>query len=190
VDRSGFDACAPLLDAVFAAARSRFPRRSGSKAVYADRKERLSRQSLDFLRKKARCGIRAADTISSVLNRHRGSPLRTHASRTGVPMISANNVSASWHASGCSLTTEASGQLKPRMTISSPVSSSSARPPRSCKTSTAFFRRFRSSASLETVGSGALPQAKYPREFDEYIYKTTEELKRKIDALHEKYHMS
>ena len=33
----------------------------------------------------------------------------------------------------------------------------------------------------------ALPQAKYPEEFDLYIRKTTEQLKKKIDKLHKRY---
>ena len=33
----------------------------------------------------------------------------------------------------------------------------------------------------------ALPQAKYPKEFDEYIYATTEKLKKTLDDLHKKY---
>jgi hypothetical protein len=33
----------------------------------------------------------------------------------------------------------------------------------------------------------ALPEAQYPVEFDEYIYKTTKKLKQTIDSLHKKY---
>jgi len=33
----------------------------------------------------------------------------------------------------------------------------------------------------------ALPQAKFPREFDEYIFRTTEKLKKDLDDLHKRY---
>ena len=60
------------------------------------------------------------------------------------------------------------------------------------------FARFMSSVTLWNLYTArpnhevpdhvvALPQAKYPVEFDHYIFETTERLKNKLDSLHRKY---
>lgn len=102
---------------MFAAARSPSPKVRQQGRVREPKRTSIEAKPRFPSEKDDSCGIRPTQSEQT-----RSEPLRTEASRMGAPMISVNNVSASWHSSGCSLTTEADGQLKPRMMISSLMS--------------------------------------------------------------------